>query len=116
MSRRRAAKKKEILPDHKFKDRILTKFMNRIMLAGKKSVAENVVYGALQMVSEKTKEKEISEIKAKYIKTRKNEQVKNFYDKCSFDLIDENESIRDYILNTSSYKPRKLNYIEVISG
>ena len=61
------------------------------------------------------KEKKLSVIKAKYIKTNKNEQVKNFYDKCSFDLIDENKSTRNYILDTSSYKPRKLNYIEVIS-
>ena len=45
MSRRRAAIKREVLPDHKFKDKILTKFMNRIMLDGKKSVSENIVYG-----------------------------------------------------------------------
>jgi FkbH-like protein len=79
-------------------------------------IGRNIEYAFMDHVIGKTKEKEISVIKAKYIKTRKNEQVKNFYDKCSFDLIDENESFRDYILNTSSYKPRKLNYIEVISG
>ena len=45
MSRRRAAIKKEVLPDHKFKDKILSKFMNRIMLDGKKSVSEKIVYG-----------------------------------------------------------------------
>ena len=59
MSRRRAAIKREVLPDHKFKDKILTKFMNRIMFDGKKSVAENIVYGALQMIADKTKKKEI---------------------------------------------------------
>ena len=59
MSRRRAATKREILPDHKFKDKILSKFMNRIMFDGKKSVAENIVYGALQMIADKTKKKEI---------------------------------------------------------
>jgi len=59
MSRRRAAIKKEVLPDHKFKDKILTKFMNRIMLDGKKSVSENIVYGALNIVSEKTNKKPI---------------------------------------------------------
>ena len=41
MSRRRASIKKEVLPDHKYKDKILTKFMNRVMLDGKKSVSEN---------------------------------------------------------------------------
>ena len=55
MSRRRAAIKREVLPDHKFKDKILTKFMNRIMLDGKKSVSERIVYGAFNIVSEKTK-------------------------------------------------------------
>ena len=59
MSRRRAAIKKEVLPDHKFKDKILTKFMNRIMLDGKKSVSENIVYGALNIVFEKTNKKPI---------------------------------------------------------
>ena len=54
MSRRRASIKKEILPDHKFKDKILTKFMNRIMLNGKKSVSEKIVYGAFDIVSKKT--------------------------------------------------------------
>ena len=59
MSRRRTAIKKEVLPDHKYKDKILTKFMNRIMLDGKKSVSENIVYGALNIVEEKTNKKPI---------------------------------------------------------
>ena len=59
MSRRRAAIKKEVLPDHKFKDKILTKFMNRVMLDGKKSVSENIVYNALNIVLEKTNKKPI---------------------------------------------------------
>ena len=59
MSRRRAAIKKEILPDHKFKDKILTKFMNRVMLDGKKSASESIVYNALNIVSEKTNKKPI---------------------------------------------------------
>ena len=59
MSRRRASIKKDILPDHKFKDKILTKFMNRVMLNGKKSVSESIVYSALNLVSEKTNKKPI---------------------------------------------------------
>ena len=54
MSRRRAAEKTTILPDHKFKDLILAKFMNRIMKDGKKSVSEKIVYGAFDIVSKKT--------------------------------------------------------------
>ena len=54
MSRRRAAEKRTILPDHKFKDLILAIFMNRIMKDGKKSVSEKIVYGAFDIVSKKT--------------------------------------------------------------
>jgi small subunit ribosomal protein S7 len=54
MSRRRAAEKRTILPDHKFKDITLAKFMNRIMKDGKKSVSERIVYGAFDIVSNKT--------------------------------------------------------------
>lgn len=55
MSRRRAAEKREVLPDPKFNDVILTKFMNCIMVDGKKSVAERIVYNALDIAEEKGK-------------------------------------------------------------
>ena len=55
MSRRHAAEKREILPDAKYGDRVLTKFMNNLMLDGKKSVAESIVYGALTRVESKLK-------------------------------------------------------------
>ena len=54
MSRRRAAEKRTILPDHKYKDLVLAKFMNGIMLNGKKSISESIVYGAFDIVSDKT--------------------------------------------------------------
>jgi small subunit ribosomal protein S7 len=47
MARRRAAEKREVLPDPKYGDPVLTKFMNAVMLDGKKSVAERIVYGAM---------------------------------------------------------------------
>ena len=46
MSRRHAAEKREVLPDAKYGDRVLTKFMNNLMVDGKKSVAERIVYSA----------------------------------------------------------------------
>ena len=55
MSRRHRAEKREILPDAKFGDTVLTKFMNNLMLDGKKSVAERIVYGALDKVESKLK-------------------------------------------------------------
>ena len=55
MSRRRSAIKREVLPDAKYKDIIITKFMNKVMLNGKKSTAEKIVYGAFEIISNKTK-------------------------------------------------------------
>ncbi len=51
MSRRRRAEKRTILPDAKYGDIIVSKFMNNVMLDGKKSVAETIVYGALELMS-----------------------------------------------------------------
>ena len=55
MSRRHAAENRSILPDAKFGDLVLSKFMNNLMLDGKKSIAERIVYGALQRVESKVK-------------------------------------------------------------
>lgn len=55
MARRRAIPKRTILPDPKFKDLMLAKFINIIMFDGKKAVAERVVYGALDQVVDKSK-------------------------------------------------------------
>ena len=55
MSRRRRPEKREILPDPKFGDVVLSKFMNNLMLDGKKSVAESIVYGALDTVESRAK-------------------------------------------------------------
>jgi small subunit ribosomal protein S7 len=55
MSRRRRPEKREILPDPKFNDQILSKFMNNLMLDGKKSVAESIVYGALETMETRAK-------------------------------------------------------------
>lgn len=55
MSRRHRAEKRQVLPDPKFKDIVLTKFMNQIMLDGKKSVAERIVYGAFDLIEERSK-------------------------------------------------------------
>ncbi|WP_075186035.1 30S ribosomal protein S7 [Teredinibacter haidensis] len=53
MPRRRVVAKREILPDPKFGNVTLAKFMNHVMISGKKSVAERIVYGALEQVQEK---------------------------------------------------------------
>jgi small subunit ribosomal protein S7 len=55
MSRRHAAEKREILPDPKFGDVVVSKFMNCLMYDGKKAAAEKIVYGAFETIAGKTK-------------------------------------------------------------
>jgi small subunit ribosomal protein S7 len=54
MSRRRAAEKREVLPDAKFGDMVVTKFINCLMYEGKKSIAETIVYTAFERISKRT--------------------------------------------------------------
>jgi len=56
MSRRHSAEKREINPDAKFGDLVLSKFMNNLMFQGKKSVAENIVYGAFDKIQDKARQ------------------------------------------------------------
>jgi small subunit ribosomal protein S7 len=60
MSRRHRAEKREIQPDPKFGNIVVTKFMNSVMYEGKKSVAENIVYGAFDLIEGKTKQNPLS--------------------------------------------------------
>jgi small subunit ribosomal protein S7 len=54
MSRRRAAEKRNVLPDSRYGDKVVTKFINAIMLDGKKSIAEKIFYTAMDKIEEKT--------------------------------------------------------------
>ncbi len=63
MSRKRKAEQREVLPDPKFQDIVITKFINTIMIGGKKSVAEKIFYGALEIVGEKTGEEPLKVFK-----------------------------------------------------
>jgi len=56
MPRKRKAVVREILPDPKYNDVVLSKFMNCLMVQGKKSLAEKIVYGAFDIIAEKTKQ------------------------------------------------------------
>ena len=60
MSRRHSAEKREINPDPKFGDLVVTKFMNAVMYDGKKSVAERIVYGAFDAVTQKTRQEAVA--------------------------------------------------------
>ncbi len=56
MSRRHRAEKREVIPDPKFGDLVVSKFMNSLMLDGKKSAAERIVYGAFDLVETRVKQ------------------------------------------------------------
>ena len=56
MSRRREVPKRRIIPDPKFKDKLVTKFMNSIMIGGKKATAEGILYGAFDIIQSRYKE------------------------------------------------------------
>lgn len=60
--RRRRAEKRGQIPDPKFKNKMLSKFMNMVMKKGKKSLAEGIVYGALDIIKEKIKDTEPLEV------------------------------------------------------
>ena len=60
MSRRRAAERREVSPDPKFGDNAVTRFMNSVMIDGKKSAAERIVYGALEQVQQKSKQEPLT--------------------------------------------------------
>jgi small subunit ribosomal protein S7 len=63
MPRRREVAKRVVLPDPKYNDRMLAKFVNAIMLDGKKSVAEGIVYGAFDLIGERSGEEPLETFK-----------------------------------------------------
>ena len=59
MSRRRKAEKRDVLPDSQYNDKVVTKFINGLMIDGKKSIAEGIFYTALKQITEETQEEGI---------------------------------------------------------
>jgi len=60
--RRRPAERRELVPDLKYNSKVIAKFINMIMLEGKKSIAEKIVYGALDLLKERTKEDDVLKV------------------------------------------------------
>ncbi len=63
MSRRRKAEKRELIPDSKYNDIVITKFTNSLMIHGNKSISEKLLYGALDKINEKTGQEAIKVFK-----------------------------------------------------
>jgi FkbH-like protein len=79
-------------------------------------IGRNIEYAFMDYLVSFLKNNKTKKVIAKYMKTHKNEQVKEFYDKCSFSLIKSNNGIKDYELFVDEYKPKKIKYIEVNNG
>ena len=77
MARRRVAKKREIVPDPKYKDRVIAKFMNDLMLDGKKSTAEGIMYGAFDLIEEKLKDDPVKIFKKALNNVKPNLEVRS---------------------------------------
>ena len=86
MSRRRKAEKRPVLPDPKYKDVVVSKFMSCLMYDGKRSIAEKIVYGAFDQISSKTG----------------NEPVKIFHD--ALDNVKPNLEVRSRRVGGATYQ------------
>jgi small subunit ribosomal protein S7 len=77
MSRKGQARVREVAPDPKYHDRTVTKFVNMVMERGKKSVAEGIFYGAIDLVAERTKEEGLSVFKRALDNVRPSVEVRS---------------------------------------
>ncbi|MDX9690782.1 MAG: 30S ribosomal protein S7 [Alphaproteobacteria bacterium] len=77
MARRRRADKREVLADPKFGEILVTKFMNVLMLDGKKSAAEGIVYGAFELIAKKSKNSSLEVFKQALDKVRPHLEVRS---------------------------------------
>jgi len=77
MSRRRVAEKRGILPDPKYGDQVLAKFINMVMRSGKKSIAEKIVYGALDEMTKKSNENSLDAFNKALVNVRPVVEVKS---------------------------------------
>jgi small subunit ribosomal protein S7 len=77
MARRRRAEKREVLPDPKFGELLITKFMNVLMVDGKKSAAESIVYGALEKIQAKSKTNSLDVFKQALDKVKPHLEVRS---------------------------------------
>ena len=67
MSRRRAAVKRKVIPDPKFNNAMLARFINKIMLDGKKSISQKILYQVVETIKEKTKAEDVVEVVTKAV-------------------------------------------------
>ena len=79
-------------------------------------IGRNIEYSFMDYLVSFLTHNKIASISAKYIKTMKNDQVKEFYEKCSFSLITNSINEKNYILSLNKYEPKNYKYIKVENG
>lgn len=79
-------------------------------------IGRNLEYAFMDYLVESVKETNTKLINARYIKTKKNELTQEFYEGCSFSLVNSADSVKNYTLEISRYRPKHINYVEIISG
>jgi len=77
-------------------------------------IGRNIEYVFIDYIIEQLKIDGFSSLTSKFIPTIKNKQVLNFFDNCNFELIDHNDSYKNYFLSLSKYKVSGINYIKVV--
>ena len=98
-----------------FQDEIQSAVIDTFLMSCR-IIGRNIEYVFIDYVIEIIKKKKVNVVEASYIQTSKNEQVKEFFEKCSFQLMESTDSIKKYNLDINNYKPFQLDYIEVING
>ena len=79
-------------------------------------IGRNIEYVFIDYIIEQLKIDGFTSLTSKFISTIKNKQVLNFFENCNFDLIDQNDSCKNYFLSLSKYKISEINYIEVVNN
>ena len=79
-------------------------------------IGRNIEYVFMDYIIQQMKDNGVKSLTAKFIRTMKNIQVSSFFDDCSFELISQNDSSKDYFLSISKYVQSKIDYIELINN
>jgi FkbH-like protein len=79
-------------------------------------IGRNIEYAFMDYLIKYIKDIDIQTMTAKFIKSPKNEQVLDYFDNCSFGLVNSDSKIKEYVLDIKNYKQKNLKYIEVING
>ena len=79
-------------------------------------IGRNIEYVLMDYIIQQMKNHGVKSLTAKFIRTMKNIQVSSFFDDCSFELISQNDSSKDYFLSISKYVQSKIDYIELINN